>query len=143
MQALNGFASTQVTTPQPQQPTANPYQGAGLSSATTATAQPASAVNLLTLQQLLAANGTANLALANGAQGKQKSCIFRGLPMNYTSYAGKPRKPAQTCANPRKPTNLRKPTQICANLCKPTQTHANLRKPVQTRANLRKPGRTC
>ena len=67
LQALNGFAST--TSPQPQ--TANPYQGAGLSSATTATAQPATAVNLLTLQQLLAANGTSNtLALANGAQGK-------------------------------------------------------------------------
>ena len=99
MQALNGFASTQVTTPQPQQPTANPYQGAGLSSATTATAQPASAVNLLTLQQLLAANGTTNLALANGAQGKQKSCILRGLPMNYASYGDKTRKPAQIHAN--------------------------------------------
>ena len=82
MQALNGFASTQVTTPQPQQPTANPYQGAGLSSATTATAQPASAVNLLTLQQLLAANGTTNLALANGAQGKQKSSILMGFSCN-------------------------------------------------------------
>ena len=79
LQALNGFTSTQVTTPQPQQPTANPYQGAGLSSATTATAQPASAVNLLTLQQLLAANGTTNLALANGAQGKQKSSILMGF----------------------------------------------------------------
>ena len=56
-------------------PAANPYQGAGLSSATTATAQPASAVNLLALQQLLASNAAgspaaAQMALANGAQGK-------------------------------------------------------------------------
>ena len=50
-----------------QQP--NPYQGAGLTSATTATAQPATAVNLLALQQLIASsNGTIqpHLALANG-----------------------------------------------------------------------------
>ena len=82
LQALNGFASTTVTTPpqhQPPQPTANPYQGAGLSSATTATAQPATAVNLLTLQQLLAANGTSNLALANGAQGKQQCLLYFAL----------------------------------------------------------------
>ena len=57
--------------------TANPYQGVGLSSATTATAQPSSAVSLLALQQLLASNGVnsmgspaAQLAYTNGAQGK-------------------------------------------------------------------------
>ena len=57
--------------------TANPYQGVGLSSATTATAQPSSAVSLLALQQLLASNGVnsmgspaAQLAYSNGAQGK-------------------------------------------------------------------------
>ena len=57
--------------------TANPYQGVGLSSATTATAQPSSAVSLLALQQLLATNGVnsmgspaAQLAYSNGAQGK-------------------------------------------------------------------------
>ena len=59
----------------------NPYQGAGLSSTTTATAQPNSAaaqatLNLMALQQLLAAsNGaqqTTQLTLANGAQGKSK-----------------------------------------------------------------------
>ena len=46
--------------------TANPYQGVGLSSATTATAQPSSAVSLLALQQLLASNGVNSMGSPAG-----------------------------------------------------------------------------
>ena len=74
--------------------TANPYQGVGLSSATTATAQPSSAVSLLALQQLLASNGVnsmgspaAQLAYSNGAQGKPITFYdnILLLPLQYWS----------------------------------------------------------
>ncbi len=60
---------------QPQQPV-NPYQGAGLTAATTATAQPAG-MNILALQQLLAANSQL-AGLTNGttaAPGKNLALI--------------------------------------------------------------------
>jgi hypothetical protein len=62
---------------QQQQQQTNPYQGVGLSAATTATAQPAN-MNLLALQHLLSAcNGAQSLGLGNGLAGKHYFFILK------------------------------------------------------------------